>query len=80
MKNLLILLSFLFIFSTYAQDRLPFQELDVFELEWVADPQLSPDGEQVVYRRMGMSLMDDQKVGNLWTINPDGRNHRKLTP
>ena len=62
-----------------AQEKIPFQELDVFELEWVSDPQISPDGKQVVYRRMGMSIMEDKKVGNLWIINADGSDHRKLT-
>lgn len=66
-------------FSVHAQEKQPFQELDVFQLEWVADPQISPDGSQVVYRRMGMSIMDDRKAGNLWSINVDGSNHRKLT-
>ncbi|MBV6646808.1 MAG: S9 family peptidase [Cyclobacteriaceae bacterium] len=79
MKKLLSLLSFLYIISSFAQERLPFQELDVFQLEWVADPQISPDGKRVVYRRMGMSIMKDRKVGNLWVINSDGTDHRKLT-
>ena len=79
MKKLFSLLFGLFVISSFAQKKLPFQELDVFELEWVADPQISPDGRQVVYRRMGMSIMKDRKVGNLWIINTDGTDHRKLT-
>ena len=79
MKKLFSLLFGLFVISSFAQKKLPFQELDVFELEWVADPQISPDGRQVVYRRMGMSIMKDRKVGNLWIINADGTDHRKLT-
>ena len=79
MKKLFSLLFGLFVISLFAQEKLPFQELDVFELEWVADPQISPDGRQVVYRRMGMSIMKDRKVGNLWIINADGTDHRKLT-
>ena len=79
MKNLVSLtLLFLFIL-TQAQEKIPFQELDVFQLEWVSDPQISPNGKQVVYRRMGMSIMKDRKVGNLWIINIDGTDHRKLT-
>ena len=34
-------------------DEKPFQPLDVFELEWASDPQISPDGKQVVYVRTG---------------------------
>ncbi len=79
MKKLLTLSLLFFSVVLLAQDKLPFQELDVFQLEWVADPQVSPDGSQVVYRRMGMSIMKDRRVGNLWIINSDGSNHRKLT-
>jgi len=79
MKKLCCLsLLILFIF-TNAQEKQPFQELDVLQLEWVSDPQISSDGKQVVYRRMGMSIMKDKKAGNLWIINSDGTDHRKLT-
>jgi dipeptidyl aminopeptidase/acylaminoacyl peptidase len=59
--------------------KLPFQPLDVFELEYVSDPQISPDGLQVVYRRSGFDIMKDKSRGNLWIINSDGSFHRKLT-
>ena len=56
-----------------------FSYLDVFDLEYVSDPQISPDGEWVVYRRMGFDIMKDRKKGNLWMIKTDGTNHQKLT-
>ncbi|RYH76106.1 S9 family peptidase [Flavobacteriaceae bacterium 144Ye] len=59
--------------------KIPFQPLDVFELEWVSDPQISPDGTQIVYRRNGFDIMKDNSRGNLWIINTDGTSHRKLT-
>jgi len=79
MKKLLTIPLLIFTFFVHSQEKLPFQELDVFELEWVADPQISPDGKQVVYRRMGMDIMKDRKAGNLWIINTDGSSHQKLT-
>ena len=60
-------------------DKLPFQQLDVFSLEWVSDPQISPDGTQVVYRRNGFDIMKDNSRGNLWIVNIDGSSNRKLT-
>ncbi|MEM1324450.1 MAG: S9 family peptidase [Bacteroidota bacterium] len=57
----------------------PLQELDVFALEYVSDPQISPDGKEVVYRRMGFDIMTDRSVGNLWIVDVDGQNHQKLT-
>ena len=56
-----------------------FSYIDVFDLEYVTDPQISPDGSLIVYRRMGFDIMKDRAVGNLWMIRPDGSNHQKLT-
>lgn len=80
--NKIIFLISLFLsvqFSTAQNQKLPFQPLDVFNLEWVSDPQISPDGSQVVYRRNGFDIMKDNSRGNLWIINSDGTSHRKLT-
>ncbi|MCK5638035.1 MAG: DPP IV N-terminal domain-containing protein, partial [Flavobacteriaceae bacterium] len=56
-----------------------FSYLDVFDLEYVSDPQISPNGEWVVYRRMGFDIMKDKSKGNLWMIRANGTNHQKLT-
>lgn len=68
-----------FQFSFAQQQKLPLQPLDVFELEWASEPQISPDGKQIVYRRNGFDIMKDNSRGNLWIINTDGTSHRKLT-
>lgn len=52
---------------------------NVFDLEYVSDTQISPDGEQVVYQRNFMDIMDDQRQSNLWIVNTDGSRHRPLT-
>ena len=57
----------------------PFQRMDVFDLEWVEDPQIAPDGEHVVYVRRGMDVMADRRTAALWMMNADGTNHVKLT-
>ena len=56
-----------------------FKPLDVFALEYADDPQISPDGKTVVYRRMGFDIMKDRSRGNLWVISTDGTKHHKLT-
>ena len=61
-----------------AQDA-PFSRMDVFELEWVEDPQISPDGEHIVYVRRGMDIMEDRRTSALWMMEADGSNHIKLT-
>lgn len=81
MNRFLFILIYLFSFQclTAQTEKIPFQALDVFELEWASDPQISPDGTQIVYRRNGFDIMKDNSRGNLWIINADGSSHRKLT-
>ncbi len=55
------------------------QPKDVFQLEYVADPRISPDGSQVVYVRTWMDVMTDRRRHNLWLIRTDGSQHRPLT-
>ena len=55
-----------------------FEPLDVFELEYAADPRISPDGELVVYVRTSMDVMEDRKRSNLWIVGFDGSDHRPL--
>ena len=62
-----------------AQNKPAFSKMDVFELEWAANPQISPDGEWVVYRRRGMDIMKDRRTSQLWIIKSDGTGHQKLT-
>jgi acylaminoacyl-peptidase len=57
----------------------PLVPLDLFRLETVAEPQLSPDGTRVVYVRQGHDLMRDRSVTQLWMVNADGSRHRRLT-
>lgn len=53
--------------------------MDVFAMEWVDDPQISPDGTKVVYVRRGMDIMTDSRQSRLWIVNTDGTEHSKLT-
>ena len=56
-----------------------FKNFDVFDLEYVQNPQISPDGNRVVYVRTEMDIMKDGKSSSLWLINSDGTDHQKLT-
>ena len=72
--------SIVFSLSIFADESTSaFEAMDVFELEWASDPQISPDGQQVIYRRMGFDIMKDRRRGNLWRVLVDGENHQKLT-
>lgn len=56
----------------------PFQPMDVFDIEFPMDPQISPDGSRVVYQRTSMDLMRDRQRSELWIVNADGSGHRRL--
>ena len=56
-----------------------FDLMDVFELEWASDPQISPDGSQVAYVRNSMDVMKDRKRAELWIVGTNGSGHRRLT-
>lgn len=77
----LLLISFLAVTLTVSAQttKKAFSYEDVFELEYAVDPQISPDGATVVYRRTGFDIMKDRSFGNLWMISADGKNHVKLT-
>ena len=59
-------------------DERTFRNIDVFEIEIAADPQLSPDGKRVAYLRRSMDIMTDSALSNIWVVDTDGKNHRPL--
>ena len=65
-------------FAQPAEAQSRFESMDVFQLEYAADPQISPGGSQVVYVRTAMDIMRDRKRSELWVINADGSGHRRL--
>ena len=71
------LFAIVFTFDANAQDR--FEMEDIFSLQYASDIQISPDGQHIVYRRMGFDVMQDRSLGALWIMNADGSNHQKLT-
>ena len=78
MKLLVSLIFILFSFnSVQSQDR--FENLDVFELQYARDPQISPDGNYILYVRTEMDIMKDGRSSSIWILNADGSNHQKLT-
>ena len=54
--------------------------LDLY-LDWetVRDPQVSPDGKQIVYTRRQVDKVNDRWRSSLWTMNADGSRNRYLT-
>lgn len=64
---------------SFSQPSDKFEPIDVFNLEYVSDPQISPDGKQVIYVRNFKDIMTDKNLSNLWLIKTDGSDNRPLT-
>ena len=74
----LFLLTF-FILTIRTEENLNlFDPMDVFELEWASDPQVSPDGKKIVYVRKSNDIMKDRVRSSLWQIDITGKNHRPI--
>ena len=49
-----------------------------FDWETVSDPQISPDGKQIVYTRGWVDKVNDRTRSSLWIMNADGSRSRFL--
>jgi acylaminoacyl-peptidase len=52
---------------------------DVFDLQWVADPEISPDGRSIAYVRMAMDIKTDRPRGTVWLVGVDGKHPHPLS-
>ena len=55
-----------------------FQGSDLFSLETAGDPQISPDGKQIVYVRRTGDIMNDAALPSLWLIDVKSGEQRPL--
>ena len=79
MKYLLLTCLLFWGTTSFSQINDHLELIDVFNLEYVSDPQISPDGKKVVYTRNFKDVMTDQNLSNLWMVNFDGSKNRPLT-
>ena len=49
-----------------------------FDMESVSNPQISPDGDEIVYTRGWIDNLNDQRESSLWIVNSDGSKNRFL--
>jgi dipeptidyl aminopeptidase/acylaminoacyl peptidase len=62
-----------------AQTRRVMSPLDLIEVPRVLDPQLSPDGKQVVYVLDRPDWKANRRIGHIWRVNADGSGAVQLT-
>ena len=78
MKKFLLLI-FIVTLNAYSQPSDLFKPIDVFDLEYVSNTQISPDGNKVLYQRNFNDIMTDESFSNIWLINYDGSESRPIT-
>lgn len=61
-----------------APDLRPVEPMDVFQLEGIASPLVSPDGAHVVYSRLGYDVMSDRMRSELWIHDVESGENRPL--
>ena len=76
MKNTIMMLLAFIAIPTIAQEKARLS-LDHYEnYEWTSNPRLSPNGQQVLYSRTWINLVDDKRETDLWIMNSDGATNR----
>ena len=65
--------------SVISQTSNIFKPIDVFDLEYVSNTEISPNGNKVLYQRNFNDIMTDESFSNIWIINYDGTDNRPIT-
>ncbi|MFK8013337.1 MAG: prolyl oligopeptidase family serine peptidase [Marinicellaceae bacterium] len=79
MKKIIFLLAIIASQQSAAEISNKLELIDIFNLEYVSDPQISPDGKTIAYVRNYKDVMTDKNLSNLWMVNFDGSKNRPLT-
>ncbi len=59
----------------------PITEKDLLKFQWIADPQISPDGKSVAYVLVTVNEKEDRYETGLWIVGTSGSDTpRRLTP
>ena len=53
--------------------------IDIFNMEFISSPEISPDGTKILFVRNFKDVMTDRNLSNIWITNYDGSNMRPLT-
>jgi dipeptidyl aminopeptidase/acylaminoacyl peptidase len=72
--NLSLIICLVFTIQAQEKERLSLDHYQDFE--YTSNPQISPDGMQVLYTRIWINLKDDRRESDLWIVNTDGSKNR----
>ena len=78
--SLFSLMITVFVFANLgAQEPIKKLTLDLYlDMESVSNPQISPDGKQIIYTRKWVDKMNDSRKSSLWIMKVDGSKNRFL--
>jgi dipeptidyl aminopeptidase/acylaminoacyl peptidase len=76
---LLILVSFSLQVAGKAQPKRPVSPLDLYRLQTISDPQISPDGKWVLYVLSSVDTAKDSRNRDIWMVSWDGKEQVQLT-
>ena len=65
--------------SVFSQTKRGITETDLFKFNWIADPQISPDGARVVFTKVWVNQKADRYDTALWIVPTNGGAARQLT-
>ena len=65
--------------NAFSQSSNIFEPIDVFDLEYVSNTQISSNGDKILYQRNFNDIMTDESFSNIWLIDYDGTNNRPIT-
>ena len=62
-----------------AQEKRAMTPIDILDVPLLSDPQLSPDGNQLLYVLAESDWKANKQISHIWRINTDGTDVVKLT-
>ncbi len=72
-----LLITFVFVVSPASAQKRNITEKDLFSFNWIADPQISPDGSRVAFVRVTVNDKKDNYNTSIWTVSPaTGETHQ----
>src|SRR5690348_10676435 len=75
----LLLLIFIFQSTANAQTKRSILPSDIYHMQDVSDPQISPDGNWVAYVLSSVDSVKDKRNKDIWMISWDGKQNVQLT-
>ena len=79
-KPILTLFSIFFLSNLiFSQPSNKLDPIDIFDLEYISNPEISPNGEMILFQRNFKDIMTDKNLSNIWIVNFNGIGMKPIT-